>query len=88
MSSSMGPELWVFAWYVLLLHLENSEASAGPIDVNLQFHKHNSRLFFKDMVINLFGPFMLTRLLMASFIERGQGCVINTASRAGVEDVP
>ena len=39
------------------------------------------------MDINLFGPFLLCRYLGAQMLEKGQGCIVNVASIAGLAGV-
>ncbi|KAK1948746.1 NAD(P)-binding protein [Colletotrichum sublineola] len=50
-------------------------------------HTQDPLKFVNDLATNLHGPYFLMRLLMPTFIERGSGCVVNIASKAGTENM-
>jgi len=56
--------------------------------ISHQLHSQDPKNITKSLGVNLLGPYFLMRKIVPGFTERGHGCVINIASRAGTVDAP
>jgi len=78
--------------------IDAAQSRFGPIDIlvnnagtNPYYGKiveSNDEVWDKTLDVNLKAPYVLSRMVGASMIERGRGAIVNVASVAGLEAAP
>lgn len=77
--------------------VERAEREVGPVDLlvnnagielNQSYERATADELRRIVDVNLFGPMLLTRLVLPGMLERGRGHVVNVASMAGKSGPP